>query len=75
MARLLVRAPSPLLADGELTHLDRVPVDAELAHRQWLGYVEAYRARGWEIVPARGIRATTICTAAAAGAVRRGALP
>ena len=27
MSRLLVRRPSPLLADGELTHLDRVPVD------------------------------------------------
>lgn len=50
MARLLARAPSPLLADGELTHLDRVPVDAHLARSQWLGYVEAYRARGWEIV-------------------------
>ncbi len=50
MARLLVRPPSPRLADGELTHLERVPVDAALARRQWEAYVEAYRSRGWEIV-------------------------
>jgi dimethylargininase len=50
MPRLLVRRPSPLLAEGELTHLDRVPVDASLAERQWEGYVEVFRSRGWEIV-------------------------
>lgn len=50
MPRLLVRRPSPRLAEGELTHLDRVPVDADLALAQWQGYVEAFRARGWEIV-------------------------
>jgi dimethylargininase len=47
--RLLVRRPSPLLADGELTHLDRVPVDAEVALAQWREYVEVFRARGWEV--------------------------
>jgi len=50
MPRLLVRRPSPLLADGELTHLDRVPVDPDLALAQWRGYVDAFRARGWEVV-------------------------
>lgn len=50
MSRLLVRRPSPLLADGELTHLDRVPVDPDLALAQWRGYVDAFRQRGWEIV-------------------------
>jgi hypothetical protein len=35
MSRLLVRRPSPRLAEGELTHLERVPVDPELALRQW----------------------------------------
>ena len=50
MSRLLVRRPSPLLADGELTHLDRVPVDPDLALAQWHGYVDAFRQRGWEIV-------------------------
>lgn len=50
MPRLLVRAPSPRLSDGELTHLERKPVDAALAHRQWVDYVDVFRARGWDIV-------------------------
>lgn len=50
MPRLLVRRPSPHLADGELTHLDRVPVDPALARRQWDAYVEVYRTRGWQII-------------------------
>jgi dimethylargininase len=52
---LLVRRPSPALAEGELTHLDRAPVDAALALRQWHGYVDAFTAHGWtvqEIAPA-----------------------
>lgn len=48
--RALVRRPSPRLADGLLTHIDRVPVDPDLALRQWQGYVEALRAEGWETV-------------------------
>ena len=47
MPRVLVRAPSPRLADGELTHLDRVPVDADLALEQWHGYLDAWRELGW----------------------------
>ncbi|WP_207455016.1 dimethylargininase [Desertivibrio insolitus] len=50
MKRLLVRRPSPRLEDGELTHLDRQPVDPDLALRQWEAYVDAYRSRGWDIV-------------------------
>ncbi|MFS0732630.1 dimethylargininase [Microbacterium sp. 1P10UB] len=50
MPRLLVRRPSPRLADGELTHLERVAVDADLAARQWAGYVDVFRSRGWEVV-------------------------
>lgn len=50
MPRLLVRRPSPLLADGELTHLHRVPVDAARAQSQWEAYVDVFRARGWDIV-------------------------
>ncbi len=49
MPRLLVRRPSPRLADGELTHLDRVPVDAELALEQWRQYVQVFRDRGWTV--------------------------
>ena len=48
--RALVRRPSPRLAEGLLTHLDRTPVDADLAVRQWEGYVAALAAEGWEIV-------------------------
>ncbi|GAA3019670.1 dimethylargininase [Microbacterium dextranolyticum] len=50
MSRLLVRRPSPRLADGELTHLGRTSVDAELALRQWEAYVDVFRTRGWEII-------------------------
>jgi dimethylargininase len=47
--RVLVRRPSPALAAAELTHLDRVPVDADRALAQWLAYVDAFRSRGWEV--------------------------
>ncbi len=44
----LVRRPSPRLADGLITHISRSDdVDAELAQRQWEGYVEAMRDEGW----------------------------
>lgn len=46
---LLVRRPSPALADGELTHLDRQPVDPDLALRQWQGYVDVFAGRGWTV--------------------------
>lgn len=46
---LLVRPPSPALADGELTHLERVPVDPALAARQWSGYVDVFRDLGWAV--------------------------
>jgi dimethylargininase len=48
--RLLVRRPSPRLAAGELTHLERVPVDADLALAQWRGYVDTFRGRGWDVI-------------------------
>ena len=47
--RILVRRPSPRLADGEVTHLARTPVDPALALRQWEGYVAAFRSRGWAV--------------------------
>lgn len=46
---LLVRPPSSALADGELTHLERVPVDADLAVRQWTEYVAVFRGLGWDV--------------------------
>ncbi len=48
--RALVRRPSPRLAEGLLTHIERVPVDLDLALQQWDGYVSALRAEGWETV-------------------------
>ncbi|KRF34467.1 dimethylargininase [Nocardioides sp. Soil805] len=48
--RALVRRPSPRLADGLLTHIERVPVDVDLALQQWDGYVGALRAEGWETI-------------------------
>jgi dimethylargininase len=33
-----------------LTHIERQPVDVDLALRQWHGYVDALAAHGWEIV-------------------------
>lgn len=45
----LVRRPGPLLADGIVTHLERVPVDVDLALAQWAAYVETLRDEGWAI--------------------------
>jgi len=45
--RALVRRPSPRLAEGLLTHRERVPVDVELAARQWQQYVAALAGAGW----------------------------
>lgn len=47
--RALVRPPSPRLAEGLLTHQERVSVDAELALRQWHDYTDALSAHGWEL--------------------------
>ncbi|HEY5822246.1 MAG TPA: N(G),N(G)-dimethylarginine dimethylaminohydrolase [Propionibacteriaceae bacterium] len=52
---ILVRRPSPLLATGELTHQERVPVDPARALEQWLAYVDVFRRHGWavsEVAPA-----------------------
>jgi dimethylargininase len=50
MPTALVRRPSPRLADGIVTHIERTPVDADLAVRQWQQYVDALRATGWTTV-------------------------
>lgn len=47
---ILARRPSPRLAAGELTHIDRVGVDADLALTQWRAYLDAFRAHGWNVV-------------------------
>jgi dimethylargininase len=48
--KALVRRPSPRLGEGLVTHVERRPIDAELAYAQWVGYVEALDAAGWETV-------------------------
>jgi len=45
----LVRRPSPRLADGIVTHIERTSVDVELAYRQFDAYVAAVAAAGWTI--------------------------
>lgn len=46
----LIRRPGPRLAEGIVTHIDRVPVDPQLALRQWQGYVQAMQSAGWELM-------------------------
>jgi dimethylargininase len=52
----LVRRPSPRLAEGLITHIDRSDnVNVELAQRQWDGYLAAFHGAGWtthEVPPA-----------------------
>ena len=50
MPTALVRRPSPRLADGLVTHIERTPVDADLAVRQWQAYVDALEDTGWTTV-------------------------
>jgi dimethylargininase len=48
--KALVRRPSSRLAEGLVTHQERVPVDRSSAVRQWEGYVAALRDRDWQII-------------------------
>jgi dimethylargininase len=48
--RALIRRPGPLLAEGLVTHIERRPVDEELALEQWHTYVAAMMANGWETI-------------------------
>lgn len=50
--KAIVRRPSPLLREGIVTHVERRPVDVELAFAQWEAYVDVLRAAGWETVEA-----------------------
>lgn len=46
----LVRRPSSRLDEGLVTHIDRSPVDLDLAISQWHAYCDALVAHGWEVV-------------------------
>jgi dimethylargininase len=45
----LVRRPSPRLAEGIVTHIERSAIDVELARRQHDGYVAALAEHGWQV--------------------------
>jgi dimethylargininase len=48
--KALVRRPSPRLAEGIVTHIERRPVDVELALAQWHAYVRALQELGWDTI-------------------------
>lgn len=48
--KALVRRPSSQMAHGLVTHIERSPIDVDLARRQWQQYVEALESAGWETV-------------------------
>lgn len=50
--KAIVRRPSPRLAEGFVTYIERRRVDVELARAQWVAYVAALESAGWEIVEA-----------------------
>jgi dimethylargininase len=48
--KALIRRPSPRLAEGIVTHIERTPVDVGAAERQWSAYTEALATNGWDLV-------------------------
>lgn len=52
LRRAIVRNVSPLLAQGERTHLERAPIDLPRALAQHAAYVAVLREHGFEIVHA-----------------------
>ena len=48
--KAFVRRPSARLAEGLVTHIERQPVDFELAQQQWQAYVDALHAAGWQTI-------------------------
>ncbi|WP_030219075.1 dimethylargininase [Streptomyces sp. NRRL WC-3626] len=48
--KALVRRPSPRLAEGLVTHIEREGVDVDRAVEQWEAYTETLRAHGWETI-------------------------
>jgi dimethylargininase len=49
-AKALVRRPSSRLSEGIVAHIERVPVDFELAANQWQHYVALLERYGWETI-------------------------
>jgi dimethylargininase len=47
--KALVRRPCRRLAEGLVTHIERSPVDVDIAMKQWEGYVRAFVDAGWSV--------------------------
>ena len=47
--KAIVRRPSPRLAEGLVTHIERSPVEAGIAMKQWEAYVRAFVDAGWRV--------------------------
>jgi dimethylargininase len=50
----LIRPPSPVLADGIVTHVERRPIDVDLARTQHRAYAAALAAAGWTVIEVGG---------------------
>jgi dimethylargininase len=48
--KALVRRPGPRLPEGIVAHIERMPVDYELALKQWEQYVALLQRNDWEII-------------------------
>jgi dimethylargininase len=48
--KALVRRPGPRLAEGIVTHIERVAVANRLAWRQWEDYCGAMESAGWDLI-------------------------
>ena len=51
--KALVRRPSSRLHEGIVDHIERMPVDYELAVDQWEQYVALLGRYGWETIEVR----------------------
>jgi dimethylargininase len=49
-SRAIVRRPSPRIADGEVTHIDRIPMDVDLAMTQYDRYLQVLQSLGVELI-------------------------
>jgi dimethylargininase len=47
--KALVRRPCRRLADGLVTHIERSPVNVDIAMKQWEGYFRAFVDAGWRV--------------------------
>ncbi|MFJ8357676.1 dimethylargininase [Streptomyces sp. NPDC093984] len=48
--KALIRRPSPRLAEGLVTHIEREKVDVDRALEQWEAYARTLREHGWETI-------------------------